>query len=259
MNQRPYILICNDDGVFAPGIQNLISIMEELGDIIVVAPDNPQSGMGHAITIHSTIRVNHIFHSETKEIYSCSGTPVDSIKMAMNKLAKRVPDIVVSGINHGSNSSVNLIYSGTMSAAMEACIEGIPAVGFSLCNHSYEADFSACKPYIKKIVSLILENGMPKDTCLNVNIPGVPADKIKGVKLCRQAKAFWDEELDERLDPRGGKYYWLTGTFKNLDEGADTDEWALFNNYISIVPIKIDFTAYHALDFLNNWDFSIKI
>ena len=256
MKERPYILVCNDDGVFAPGIQTLISIMEELGDVIIVAPDSPQSGMGHAITIDATIRVNNIFHADYKEIYSCTGTPVDCIKMAMNKFAKKTPDLIVSGINHGSNSSINVIYSGTMSAAMEGCIEGVPSIGFSLCNHSYEADFEPCKPYIKQIAAMVLEKGLPKGTCLNVNIPAISAEKIKGIKVCRQAKAFWDEELDERLDPRGGKYYWLTGVFKNLDEGADTDEWALFNDYISIVPIKVDFTAYEAMENLKTWDFS---
>jgi len=256
MNQRPYILVCNDDGVFAPGIQKLISIVEEIADIIVVAPDSPQSGMGHAITINATIRLNHIHQSETKDVYSCSGTPVDCIKMAMNKLAKRKPDLVVSGINHGSNSSINVIYSGTMSAAMEGCIEGVPSIGFSLCNHSYEADFDPCVSFVKNIVQMVLEKGLPKDTCLNVNIPAIPAEKIAGVKVCRQARAFWTEELDERMDPRGGKYYWLTGTFRNLDDGTDTDEWALFNNYISIVPVKVDFTSYDAVAELQKWNFN---
>lgn len=258
MSKRPYILVCNDDGVFAPGIQYLISIVEQMGDIIVVAPDSPQSGMGHAITIDSTIRINHISQTETKEVYSCSGTPVDCIKLAINKLAKRTPDLVVSGINHGSNASINVIYSGTMSAAMEGCIEGIPSIGFSLCDHSYEADFSPTTSYIQKIIQLVLENSLPKDTCLNVNIPAVAEDQLNGIKLCRQARAYWSEELDERIDPRGGKYFWLTGVFKNLDEGTDTDEWALKNNYISIVPIKVDFTAYQAMDNLKNWNFSIN-
>jgi 5'-nucleotidase len=258
MSKRPYILVCNDDGVFAPGIQNLISIVEEIADIIVVAPDSPQSGMGHAITIDSTIRINHISQTDTKEVYSCSGTPVDCIKLAMNKLARRTPDLVVSGINHGSNSSINVIYSGTMSAAMEGCIEGVPSVGFSLCNHSYEADFEPAKPFIKKIIQLILQNGLPKDVCLNVNIPAISAEKIKGVKVCRQARAYWSEELDERMDPRGGKYFWLTGVFKNLDEGVDTDEWALYNDYISMVPVKVDFTAYQAMENLKTWDFNIN-
>jgi 5'-nucleotidase len=257
MKQRPLILVCNDDGIFAPGIQALIEVMQELGEIIVVAPDSPQSGMGHAITINSTLRVNKIRHDGGYDRYSCSGTPVDCIKMAVNKLAPRKPDLVVSGVNHGSNSSINVIYSGTMSAAVEGCIEGIPSVGFSLCNHSYEADFNPCKPYIKKIAEMVLQNGLPDGICLNVNIPAVYSDKIQGVKICRQARAMWVEEMDERLDPRGGKYYWLTGTFRNLDNGADTDEWALANDYISIVPVQIDITAYKLLDELKTWNFLI--
>ena len=145
-----------------------------------------------------------------------------------------------------------------MSAAMEGCIEGVPSVGFSLCNHSYEADFEPAKPFIKKIIQLVLENGLPKDICLNVNIPAISTEKIKGIKICRQARAYWSEELDERLDPRGGKYFWLTGVFKNLDEGSDTDEWALYNEYISVVPIKVDFTAYQAMEHLKTWDFRIN-
>jgi 5'-nucleotidase len=253
MDQRPYILVCNDDGVFAPGIQHLIRVMEELGDVLVIAPDSPQSGMGHAITISSTISINHISKSETKEIISCSGTPVDCIKLAMNKLATRKPDIVVSGINHGSNSSINVIYSGTMSAAMEGCIEGVPSIGFSLCNHSYDANFEHCLPYVKKISELVLQNGLPKGTCLNVNFPDT---KIKGVKKCRQAKGYWVEELDERRDPRGGTYFWLTGSFKNMDGAEDTDEWALANGYVSVVPVEVDFTSYIALEHIKDWNFN---
>jgi len=252
MDKRPYILVCNDDGVFAPGIQQLIGVMQELGDVIVVAPDSPQSGMGHAITIDSTIRLNHISKTNTKEVFSCSGTPVDCIKLAMNKLAIRKPDIVVSGINHGSNASINVIYSGTMSAAMEGCIEGVPSVGFSLCDHSYEADFSNCLPYIKKITELVLNNGLPEGTCLNVNFP---KGEIKGIRPARQAKGYWTEEMDERQDPRGGKYFWLTGSFKNMDGKEDSDEWALANGYISIVPVKTDFTAYDTLEKIKTWNF----
>ena len=252
MSQRPYILVCNDDGIFAPGIQNLIGVMEQIGDILVVAPDSPQSGMGHAITIHSTISINHISKTDTKEIYSCSGTPVDCIKLAMNKLAIKRPDIIVSGINHGSNSSINVIYSGTMSAAMEGCIEGVPSIGFSLCDHSYEANFHPCLPFVKKITEQVLYRGLPKDVCLNVNFP---KDKIIGLRPSRQAKGYWTEELDERLDPRGGKYFWLTGSFKNMDGAEDSDEWALANGYASIVPVKVDFTSYNTLDQIKDWDF----
>lgn len=257
-NQRPLILVCNDDGIYAPGIQALIEVMQELGEILVVAPDSPQSGMGHAITINSTLRVNRITNTEGIVKYACSGTPVDCIKMAINKLAERPISLVVSGINHGSNSSINVIYSGTMSAAVEGCIEGIPSIGFSLCNYSYDADFESCKPYVKKIAQLVLERGLPDGVCLNVNIPSVHGSKIKGVRVCRQAKAFWDEEMEERIDPRGGKYYWLTGVFKNMDDGIDTDEWALANNFISLVPVQIDITAYKAMDELKTWNFSIE-
>lgn len=258
MSQRPLILVCNDDGIFAPGIQALIEVMQELGEVLVVAPDSPQSGMGHAITINSTLRVNRIQNTQGLVKYSCSGTPVDCIKMAVSKLSERPISLVVSGINHGSNSSINVIYSGTMSAAVEGCIEGIPSIGFSLCNYSYDADFESCKPYVKKIAELVLEKGLPEGVCLNVNIPSVHFNKIQGVRVCRQAKAYWEEEMDERTDPRGGKYYWLTGVFKNMDEGIDTDEWALANNFISVVPVQIDITAYKAMEELKLWDFSIE-
>ncbi|MBE2246871.1 MAG: 5'/3'-nucleotidase SurE [Candidatus Competibacteraceae bacterium] len=256
MTQRPLILVCNDDGIFAPGIAALTSVMQDLGDVLVVAPDSPQSGMGHAITINSTLRVHRIEQTDRLTRYSCSGTPVDCIKMAVSKLADRPISLIVSGINHGSNSSINVIYSGTMSAAVEGCIEGIPSIGFSLCNYSYEADFSASLPYVKKIAALVLQKGLPEGVCLNVNIPSIHKSKMQGVRVCRQAKAFWDEEMDERTDPRGGKYYWLTGIFKNMDEGIDTDEWALANNFVSVVPVQIDITAYQAMEELKMWDFS---
>lgn len=258
MSHRPLILICNDDGIFAPGIHALIAAMQELGEVFVVAPDSPQSGMGHAITINSTLRVNKIKHEGGYEKYSCSGTPVDCIKMAVSALMSRKPDLVVSGINHGSNSSINVIYSGTMSAAVEGCIEGIPSIGFSLCNYSYEADFTPGIPYIKKIAATVLKEGLPDGVCLNVNIPAVYSDKLKGVRVCRQARAVWEEEMDERRDPRGGKYYWLTGVFRNMDDGIDTDEWALENDYISVVPIQIDLTAHKTLEEIKRWDFSLS-
>jgi 5'-nucleotidase len=258
MSQRPLILVCNDDGIFAPGIQALIEVMQELGEVLVVAPDSPQSGMGHAITINSTLRVNRVYNDDGLVKYSCSGTPVDCIKMAVSKLSDRPISLVVSGINHGSNSSINVIYSGTMSAAVEGCIEGIPSIGYSLCNYSYDADFESCKPYVKKIAQLVLEKGLPEGVCLNVNIPSIHASKIQGVRVCRQAKAYWEEEMDERIDPRGGKYYWLTGVFKNMDDGVDTDEWALANNFISVVPVQIDITAYKAMEELKMWDFNIE-
>tara|TARA_E500000331_G_scaffold291186_1_gene287561 strand:+ start:204 stop:974 length:771 start_codon:yes stop_codon:yes gene_type:complete len=253
---KPLILVTNDDGINAPGIRNLISVMKEIGDVVVVAPDSPQSGMGHAITINSTLHTSKITPKNSKEIeYSCSGTPADCVKLAINELMPRKPDLCVSGINHGSNSSINVIYSGTMSAAIEAGIEGVPAIGFSLLDYKWNANFDESKDFIKKITLTALKNGIPNGVVLNVNIPSVEKSKIKGIKVCRQAKAFWDEEFDKRKNPLGQEYYWLTGKFVNRDKGEDTDEWALNHNYISIVPVKFDLTAHHAIQNLNEWNF----
>ena len=252
--KKPLILIVNDDGINAPGIRKLISIMNDFGEIVVVAPDGPQSGKGHAITIESTIRCDKVIIDNGPQIeYSCSGTPVDCVKLALNKLVTRKPDLCVSGINHGSNSSINVIYSGTMSAAVEGALEGIPSIGFSLLDYSHEADFSEGEKYIREITQSVLDNNLPDGVCLNVNIPkSVDDKKIKGIKVCRQAKANWVEEFDEREDPKGRKYYWLTGKFINYDKGDDTDERALENHYISVVPVQFDVTAYHAISKLNN-------
>jgi 5'-nucleotidase len=248
---KPLILVTNDDGITAPGIRNLIEAVSQLGNVVVVAPDKPQSGMGHAITIHNTLRIQEFTVDENIKEYACSGTPVDCVKIAIDKLLPRKPDLIVSGVNHGSNSSINVIYSGTMSAAVEGCIEGIPSVGFSLCDYSLNADFSGAKEYIKIICSKVLENSLPDGICLNVNFPKLPKEEIKGIKVCRQAKAIWQEEFDERKDPSGKTYYWLTGKFINLDEGNDTDEWALANGYVTLVPVQIDFTGHKAIDKLN--------
>jgi 5'-nucleotidase len=254
--KRPLILVTNDDGINAPGIRTLISVIKDIGDVIVVAPDSPQSGMGHAITINSTLHSSRITPKNSEIIeYSCSGTPADCVKLAINELMPRKPDLCVSGINHGSNSSINVIYSGTMSAAIEAGIEGVPAIGFSLLDYSWNADFSHSKDFIRKITLNALNNGIPKGVVLNVNIPAVKKSDIKGVKICRQAKAYWVEEFDKRKNPLGQEYYWLTGKFVNKDQGEDTDEWALKNNYISIVPVEFDLTAHHAIQDLNEWDF----
>lgn len=254
MTQKPLILITNDDGITAPGIRSLIKIMNELGDVVVVAPDSPQSGMGHAVTLNATLHCEpiHIDDCPQKE-YTCSGTPVDCVKIARHEVLKRTPDLCVSGINHGSNSSINVIYSGTMSAAVEAGIEGVPAIGFSLLDYSWEADFEQARDYVKKIAANVLENGLPKGVVLNVNIPNLKQKAIKGIKTCRQARARWIEEFDKRTSPQGRTYYWMTGKFMNEDTGTDTDEWALANGYISVVPIKFDLTAYHAIEALEKW------
>lgn len=252
--QRPQILVVNDDGVTAPGIKALIEAVLPLGDVFVVAPDSPQSGMGHAITLNKPLRLAevHLFDGVVKA-FQCNGTPVDCVKIAVDKVLHRKPDLCVSGINHGSNSSVNILYSGTMSAAVEAGLEGIPSVGFSLCNFSWEADFTAAKKYVNLIAKEILNNGLPKNTLLNVNIPKLNDEEIKGVKICRQANAKWEEEYVERQDPFGRNYYWLTGQFVNHDKGTDTDEWALANGYISIVPVQFDLTAHHAITYINEF------
>lgn len=253
--KKPLILITNDDSIVAPGIRALIAVMKEIGDVIVVAPDSPQSAMGHAITINNTLTLDKIsLDKDIENEYSCSGTPVDCVKMAVHEILKRKPDLCVSGINHGSNSSINVIYSGTMSAAVEAGIEGIPAIGFSLLDYSWNADFEPYKSYVKNIALEVLEKGLPDGVVLNVNFPKLPKEEIKGVKICRQAKAMWQEEFDKRTNPMGKDYYWLSGAFVNLDKGEDTDEWALQNGYVSIVPVQFDLTAHHAISQLNNWD-----
>ena len=255
MMTKPLILITNDDGIVAPGIRALIAVMKEIGEVVVVAPDSPQSAMGHAITINNTLKLERVhIDNEIEREYSCSGTPVDCVKIAVNEVLKRKPDLCVSGINHGSNSSINVIYSGTMSAAVEAGIEGIPAIGFSLLDYSWDADFEPIKKHLKKIALEVLHNGLPEGVVLNVNFPKLSQEAIKGIKICRQAKAMWQEEFDKRTNPQGKEYYWLTGKFVNQDKGTDTDEWALENGYISIVPVQFDLTAHHAIQSLNTWD-----
>lgn len=258
--RKPVLLVTNDDSINAPGIRALISVAEEFGHVIVVAPDSPQSAMGHAITINNTLHINEVSGPEDSVLqYSCSGTPVDCVKIAVNEILKEKPDLCLSGINHGSNSSINVIYSGTMSAAVEAGIEGIPAIGFSLLDYDWNANFEPLKPYLRQIISEVLLKGMPKDIVFNVNFPKVSeTEDLKGVKICRQAKAIWEEKFDKRKTPQGKDYYWLTGEFINLDKGEDTDEWALQNGYISIVPIQFDMTAHHTIAQLNTWNLNLK-
>ena len=254
--KRPLILITNDDGITAPGIRTLIEVMNELGEVCVVAPDSPQSGMGHAVTINDTLFVDKVVidPDAPQTEYSCSGTPADCVKLATREILKRKPDLCVSGINHGSNSSINVIYSGTMSAAVEAGTTGIPSIGFSLLDYSLEADFSPVKKYVKSIAHQALKQGMPKGVVLNVNFPKLKEKEIKGIRICRQANAYWEENFDKRTNPLGRDYYWLTGEFINNDKGQDTDEWALHNGYVSIVPVQFDLTAHHAIDDINSWD-----
>lgn len=252
--QKPLILITNDDGISSPGITFLVSIAKAFGEVAVIAPDKPQSGMGHAITINSTIRLQKTSYHGTDIELACTGTPVDCVKMAVNNILPRKADLILSGVNHGSNSSINVIYSGTMSAAIEGALEGAPSIGFSLCDYSIDADFSQAKTFVERIISETLANNLPKGTCLNVNIPKLKGDEIKGIKVCRQAKANWVEEFEERKDPYGRSYYWLTGKFVNFEpDSKDTDEWALANGYISIVPTQCDLTAYENLKTISNY------
>ena len=229
-NERPIILVTNDDGITAPGIRSLVEAVKDLGDVVVVAPDKPQSGMGHAITIGVPLRLNKVDDMfEGVESWQISGTPVDCVKLAVDKILHRKPDICLSGINHGANHSINVIYSGTMSAAMEF--------------------------YVHKIVESLLHRKMHKHFLLNVNIPAVPLELMNGIKVCKQAYAKYDEDFDERLDPHGKKYYWLTGEFKNFDKGEDTDVWALEHNFVSVVPVQFDLTNYALkAELEKNWD-----
>ena len=254
MKKKPLILVTNDDGITAPGIRMLIDIMKEIGEVIIVAPNSPQSGTGHAITINNTLFVEKVhIDNEIDNEYACSGTPVDCVKLAIDQLLGRKPDICVSGINHGFNSSINVIYSGTMSAAVEAGMSKVPAIGFSLGDFSWNADFTPYRDYVKKITLETLKNGLPEGVVLNVNFPKLKKEEIKGIKVCRQAKAVWEESFDRRVNPHGKEYYWLTGNFVNYDKGEDTDEWALSNGYVSVVPVQFDLTAYHAVRALNEW------
>lgn len=241
---KPVILITNDDGVTAPGIMNLVEAVKDLGKIVVVAPDKPQSGMGHAITIGQPLRLHKISDVDNIDIWSCTGTPVDCVKLAVDKVLHRKPDICLSGINHGANHSINVIYSGTMSAAVEAAIESIPSVGFSLLDYRIDADFTGARKYVRIIVEKMLQSKLDKHTVLNVNIPSVAVELLKGIKICKQAYAKYEEDFVERNDPHGKMYYWLTGQFVNFDKAKDTDVWALDHNYVSVVPVQFDLTNY---------------
>jgi 5'-nucleotidase len=252
--KQPLILITNDDGITAPGIRSLVEAVKHLGKVVVVAPDKPQSGMGHAVTIGTPLRMNKIDLFEGVESWQTSGTPVDCVKLAVDKILHQKPDLCLSGINHGANHSINVIYSGTMSAAMEAAIEGIPSIGFSLLDFRYEADFAAAQHFVTKIVAGVLAMKADKHLLLNVNIPAVPQKEIRGIKICKQAYAKYQEDFDERMDPHGKKYYWLSGEFINFDKAKDTDVAALQKNYISVVPVQFDLTNYTLKKYLEkNW------
>lgn len=247
------ILITNDDGLYAAGLKTLLEVMEEFGKVVLVSTIESMSGMSQAMTVKTPIRVKLLEENEKHRIYTCNGTPTDSVKLAVNQLLDRIPDWVVSGINHGANASVSVLYSGTMAAALEGCLYGISSVGFSLNNFSRSADFSACRKYIRIIMQKMAEEPLPPGICLNVNIPAIPENEIRGIMICRQAKGNWKEEFEKRKDPMGKTYYWLTGSFQNHEpEASDTDEWALANGFVSVVPVSVDMTAYSYIDRLKH-------
>jgi 5'-nucleotidase len=256
-NNKPLILISNDDGYQAKGLAALIKVAKTYGKVVVVAPEKGESGMSHAITMKHPLRITKHIKEADFELYSVNGTPVDSVKIGLNQILDRKPDLILSGINHGSNASISVIYSGTLGAAREGCLNGVPSIGFSLLNHDKDADFSSVVHFLPQIISNVLENGLADQSFLNVNVPDVKLEDIKGIKICRKTKGVWKEEYEKRTDPHGGTYYWLTGSFKNFEpEATDTDEWALENNYVTIVPSQIDSTSYTELERITKWNWN---
>ena len=248
------ILITNDDGINAKGLRALIEVASEFGKVTIVAPEMGMSGMSHAITMTNPLFLRRIKIADSVEVYACQGTPVDCVKIAVDSIMEEAPTLILSGINHGSNSNVSVLYSGTMGAATEGATYNVPSIGFSLTSHLANADFTAARYYVKEILEKVLQHNCNKSLCLNVNIPSIPSEEIKGIKLCRQANGFWQEEFDKKLDPRGREYYWLVGKFINTErEAADTDEWALRNGYVSIVPVQVDMTDYKTLKKAETW------
>jgi 5'-nucleotidase len=250
---RPLIFVTNDDGISSKGIKSLIEVAKEFGDILVIAPDKPQSGMGHAITVNQILRLDKTMLFDGLEAYTCSGTPVDCVKLGIYEVMKKKPDLILSGINHGANYSSNVLYSGTMSAAVEGAMENIPSIGFSLDDYDADADFGEVQELARRIINAALENTFPNYVCLNVNVPKRSKNPIKGFKFCKQAHAFWEDRFDKRIDQFGKAYYWLTGEFLPGDNVENTDLEALEGGFASVVPTQFDMTAYHAFENLKKW------
>ena len=251
--EKPLIFITNDDGVHAKGINELVKEIRSLGEVVVIAPDIARSGMSSAISSSHPIRLNLLCKEEDFTLYSCTGTPVDCVKLGLNEILTRKPDLLISGINHGSNSAVCVIYSGTIGAALEGCILGVPSLGVSLCDHSPDADFSQAVKYGRLVAEKVLEDGLPKGICLNLNVPGLP--ETKGLKVASQTKGYWEKEFQKMSDPFGKPVYWLTGEFANEDaENECNDEWALNNGYAAVVPLQVDMTAHHFLESIKDWE-----
>lgn len=257
MKDRPLILVTNDDGMEAKGMDKLIQVAREFGDVVVISSQNSMSGMSHAITIKVPLRIKLIKEEPGLKKYLTTGTPVDGVKLAFNSLLETKPDLLISGINHGSNSSSSILYSGTMAAAMEGAINHIPSIGFSLLNYRPDADFTASGLVAREVIGRVIKEGLPKGICLNVNVPDLPEEKLKGIRICSQANGYWKEEFEKRKDPMGQDYYWLSGFFFNREEngsGAGTDEWALEQGYASVVPINTDLTARGHIDKILHWE-----
>ena len=251
---KPLILVTNDDGITSPGIRMLIKQMNILGDVVVVAPNSPQSGKSHAISISEPLRCDPIDIDTGPQIeYSCSGTPADCIKLAIHEILDRRPDIIVSGVNHGSNASVNVIYSGTMAAAIEGAMQGIPSIGFSILDYDWNTDFSFAEKYVSEITSKVIHQGLPNGVCLNVNIPKAKNKDYNGVRVCHQTIGKWEEDFDKRKDPLDKDYYWMSGEFKNQDDSKNCDIRTLENDFISIVPIQFDLTSHDSIETLGEY------
>ena len=253
-NKKPFILISNDDGYQAKGINSLVDMIRDMADILVCAPESGRSGMACAFSANDPLVLVPQRQEEGLEVWSCNGTPVDCVKLALEELCKeRRPQMVIGGINHGDNASVNAHYSGTMGVTLEGCMKYIPSLAFSLCTHDWFADFESLRPYIRKIVRKVLDDGLPKGVCLNVNFPVV--DQFKGVRVCRMAPGTWDNEVVKCRHPRGYDYWWMVGRYNNDEpEAEDTDNWALRHGYIAITPTKIDITSYEMIEQMKNWD-----
>ena len=252
MSNERLIFLTNDDSYLSKGFRHAVALASEFGRVIAIAPDRVQSGMSQAITIHSPLFMRQVECNERVEIYAFSGTPVDCAKIAFDHFfAERKVDLVLSGINHGSNAAVNVMYSGTMGAAIEGSFYDCPAIGLSLTDHSPDADFLATKHYARQIISSVLENPAEGRLCLNVNVPDIDPMDIKGVRICRQCRGIWREEFYPHLNPQGKRYFWLSGAFDNYEPDCEqTDEWALANGYVAVVPVQIDMTAYERMDYL---------
>jgi len=257
---KPLILVTNDDGIGSKGIKVLTEIALEFGDVLVVAPESCRSATSHTVSINIPLFLKKVESQNGLTRYSCSGTSVDCVKFAINEISGRKPDFILSGINHGTNSAISIVYSGTMGAAMEGCIHGIPSAGFSLLDYNADANFEMAGHFTRKIIKVLISSGIPLNTCLNVNYPMLPLSEIIGIKICRQASSKWIEKFRKQYDDKSGEYYLLTGEFYNFEPDAtDTDIWALNNNYISIVPVEVDYTAHHSLELLKIFENEIKI